>query len=44
MKRLSIRFCSSSTSSVTSSAIVLSESLSPEEQLRVMDNSDISLV
>ena len=44
VKRLSIRFFSSSISSVTSSAIVSSESLSPEEQLSVMDNSDISLV
>ena len=44
VKRLVTIFCSSSTSSVTSSAIALSESLSPEEQLSVLDNSDISLV
>ena len=43
-KRLSIRFCSSSTSSVISFAIALSESLSPEEQISVMDNSDIWVV
>ena len=44
VKRLVTIFCSSSTSSVTSSVIVLSESYSLEEQLSVVDNSEILLV
>ena len=44
VKRLATIFCSSSTSSVTSSVIVLSESYSLEEQLSVVDNSEILLV
>ena len=44
VKRLATIFCSSSTSPVTSSVIVLSESYSLEEQLSVVDNSEILLV
>ena len=44
VKRLVTIFCSSSTSSVTSSVIVLSESYSLDEQLSIVDNSEILLV